>query len=207
MALRRVVATAWKFGKAATAFSIIFSKLRGVEGREVLVEPLDLEAEGGREVLLVAEHHVDVGASSRFDLLRALLAADRLPQRGAVVEVVGDDRAVLLRRRHGLLGDERRRLGEGGEDPAGVEPARAVPAEERVPVDVARLHLRGGGVAAVGAADGGAHAEAALGEVEAVADRAPDAVVGHQAHVGLVDAALVDEVLRAAGPPGCPRGR
>ena len=41
----------------------------------------------------------------------------------------------LLRRLHGLLGHRGRRLGEGGEDAAGVEPAGAVLAEDRVPVD------------------------------------------------------------------------
>ena len=46
-----------------------------------------------------------------------------------------------------------------------------------IPVDVAGLELRDGGVAAIGAADGAAHAEAALGEVQAVAHAAADAVV------------------------------
>ena len=54
------------------------------------------------------------------------------------------------------------------------------------------------GVAAVGDADRAAHAEAALGEVEAVADGAPDAVVGHPADERGVDAALQDEVLDQA---------
>ena len=65
-ALRRVVATTLKLGNAATAFSIMRAKFCGVEGREVLVDALHLEAERGGEVLLVAEHDVHEGASSRF---------------------------------------------------------------------------------------------------------------------------------------------
>ena len=108
-------------------------------------------------------------ASSRLTSLRALLAADRLPERGAVVEVVGDDGAVLARGRHRLLRHERassprarRRCRRCGTSALRLAPKTCVP------VDVARLHLRGRGVPAVGAADGRAHAEAALGEVEAV---------------------------------------
>ena len=49
---------------------------------------------------------------------------------------------------------------------------------------------------AVGHAHGPAHAEAALGEVQSVAHRAPDAVVGHPAHMVHVHAALEDEVFQ-----------
>src|ERR1039458_4985280 len=55
------------------------------------------------------------------------------------------------------------------EDAAGVEPADATLAEDFVPIDIAGLELRSGGVAAVGAAESGAHAESALREIEAVA--------------------------------------
>ncbi len=60
---------------------------------------------------------------------------------------------------------------------------------------VAGPQLRHGRVAAVGAADGRAHAEAALREVEAVPRAAADAVVRHEAHVAEVDAALQQQVL------------
>ena len=49
-------------------------------------------------------------------------------------------------------------------------------AEDVVPVEIAGLELAGGGVAAVGNAHRAAHAEAALGEIQAVARDAPDAV-------------------------------
>ena len=64
-----------------------------------------------------------------------------------------------------------------------------------VPVDVARPQLRGGRVAAIGHADGATNAEAALGEVEAVAHRAADAVGGDPADEARVDASLEHEVL------------
>jgi hypothetical protein len=50
-------------------------------------------------------------------------------------------------------------------------------------------------VAAVRAADAAARAEAALGEVEAVADAAPDPVIFLPAQVRQVDAALEHQVL------------
>ncbi len=70
-----------------------------------------------------------------------------------------------------------------------------VPAEDVVPVEIAGLELAGGGVAAVGDADGAADAEAALGEVEAVADGPADAVVLAPLDEVGGDAALHDEVL------------
>ena len=88
-----------------------------------------------------------------------------------------------------------RRLRERREDAAAVEPAGAVPAEDLLPVDVARAQLRGRRVATVGDADRAANAEAALGEVQPVAHLAPDAVVGDPAEVGSLDATLVDEVV------------
>ena len=84
---------------------------------------------------------------------------------------------MLLRGLDRLDCQGRCRRGEGGEDPAGVEPANANVPEELLPVDIPRLELAGGGVAPVGDADGPADPEAALGEIEAVADRAADPVV------------------------------
>ena len=66
------------------------------------------------------------------------------------------------------------------------------------PVEVAGLDLADGGVAAVGAAGGRAHAEAALGKVEAVADGAAHAVVGNPFEQGSIHAALQDEVFDQA---------
>ena len=68
-------------------------------------------------------------------------------------------------------------------------------AEEVLPVDVARPQLRGGRVAAIGHADGAAHAEAALGEVEPVAHRPSDAVGRNPADEARVDPSLEHEVL------------
>ena len=67
------------------------------------------------------------------------------------------------------------------------------------------FELRDRGVAAIGAAERRAHAEAALGEVETVAHGAADAVVRHPAQVRLVDAALVDQVLDQAADRRCRR--
>ena len=95
----------------------------------------------------------------------------------------------------GFGDDLRRRLREPGEDPARVEPAHPERAEEVLPVDVARPQLRRRRVPAVGHPQRASDAEAALGEVEAVADGTTDAVRGDPADEGRVDASLQDEVL------------
>ena len=97
-ALRSVVAATLKFGNCVDRRLDHLLEVRRVDVREVLVEPLDLEAEAGGEVLLVADHHVDVLRDVAVDLLRAFLAALALPERRAVVEVVRDDGAVLAAR-------------------------------------------------------------------------------------------------------------
>ena len=71
-------------------------------------------------------------------------------------------------------------------------------AEDRLPIEIAGLDLADGGVAAVGAAGGGAHAEAALSKVEAVAHGAADAVVRNPADERRIDAALENEVFNEA---------
>src|SRR5207247_5149376 len=106
--------------------------------------------------------------------------------------------AVAAGRGHRLPGHEGSGLGKGGEDPAGVEPAGALLAEEGLPVHVAGPELRDRGVAAVRAAEGGAHAEAALREVEAVPGPAAHPVVLDPPQVRRVDPALVDQVLDEA---------
>src|SRR5208283_308475 len=78
------------------------------------------------------------------------------------------------------------------------EPARAELPEDPVPVEVARLQLRGRGVAAIGNPHGAADAEAALGEVQPVADGAADAVVFAPPYEIGGDAALHDAVLEQA---------
>src|SRR5580704_4652218 len=103
---------------------------------------------------------------------------------------------MLLRRLHRLFGHRRRRLGESGEDTARVKPANAVAGKEPLPIDLPGLELAGRRQASVRAANCAADAEAAFDEVETVSHTAPDSVVLDPSHVGLVDTALVDEILR-----------
>ena len=84
--------------------------------------------------------------------------------------------AVGLGLDEGFFDDGGGGVGEGGEDAAGVEPADAA-FEEGVEVDVAGLHVHGGGVAAVVHGDAGADAGADFGEVQADAVRRADAVI------------------------------
>ena len=76
-----------------------------------------------------------------------------------------------------------------------MEPAGAPLAEDLLPVHVSRLQLGNGGIGAVGDAQRAAHAVAPLGEVQAVAHLAADAVIGHPLDHGGVHAALENQVL------------
>ena len=168
------------------------------ERREVLVDTLDLDAERRGEVLLVADHDVDVLRDLLVNGLRLRLAANGLPKRGAVVEVVARDGTVLLRGLQRFDDDVGSRLGKRGEYAARVEPPDALLAEYLLPVDVAWLELAHRREPAVGARARTTAAEAALHEVESVPDRAADAVVGNPLDVARVDAALKHEVLDEA---------
>src|SRR4029077_20914675 len=66
------------------------------------------------------------------------------------------------------------------------------------PIDFTLFQVGDGGVAAVVGTEGGAYSESALGEIEAVAGGAADAIVLDPANEGLVDAALIDEILEQA---------
>ena len=90
-----------------------------------MVNALHLKAERGGEVLLVTDHHVDVRSNRLVDLLRPRLAADGLPERGAVVQVIGDYGAVTVCRRDGLDHGGGRVIRERRIDATRVEPAHA----------------------------------------------------------------------------------
>src|SRR5688572_8193195 len=85
--------------------------------------------------------------------------------------------------------------GERGKDSAGVKPAHSKLAEDVIPIEFARLELRRRGIAAVRITDGAANAKTTLGEVEAVADGATDAVILAPLDELSRDAALHDEIL------------
>ena len=160
-----------------------------------MIHAFHLEAETRGEVLLVANHHVDERRERAVHLLRLLLPADGFPQRRPVVEIVADDGAVPLGGLHGFEHNLRGGLGERGVNAAGVQPAHAQPAEDVLPIHLARPHLAGGGVRPIGDAHRAAHAVTALREVQPHPRVAPDAIEGHPLDESRVHPALQDEVL------------
>src|SRR5947209_1449156 len=154
-----------------------------------------MKAETSSEILLVADHHVNVLGDLLVDRLRAFLTANALPEGGTIVEVVRNNGPVLLGFLDAFNHQRRRGVTERGEDTAGVKPTHSQPAEDVVPIEVARLELARGGVAAVRNAHGAAHTEAAFGEVEAVADDATDTVKRHPFDELGIDAALQNEIF------------
>src|SRR5215470_16418817 len=125
----------------------------------MLIHPFDLESERDCEILFIADHHVNQWGDAAIDLLRARGSADSLPQRFTIVQIIGDDRSVLLRDFHSLTRDKRRRFRERAENATAMKPPRAFLAEDLFPVNVARLELRHRGVAAIGTTDRRARAE------------------------------------------------
>src|SRR5580704_7700467 len=77
-----------------------------------------------------------------------------------------------------------------------MKPACAVFSKNFVPIDFSRLQLRNGRVPAIVTSEGRSHAEAALGEVEAVPGRETYAIVFDPADKRLVHASLIDEILK-----------
>lgn len=183
---------------------ILFGELghEGAEGGALVVEEVGGVGIGragfGWGVCEDADHDVDVGGEAVVEVLGGGEPAAFLPEGGAVVEVVGDGDAVAFGGFAGFDGEFGGAFGEAGEDAAGVEPFAAGGGEEGVPVDITGLHLGGGAVAAVDAAFGTSDAEAALGEVDGVADALAHAVVRDPLDVGGIEAALEDEVFDEA---------
>src|SRR5690242_8796851 len=107
----------------------------------MLVLSFDFEPERRGEIFFIADHHIDERRELAIKRDGPRLAADRLPQRLAIVEIVRDDRAVLAGGFHGFTRHGRRRLRERTKNPAGMKPACAFRAEDLFPIDVARPEL------------------------------------------------------------------
>ena len=129
------------------------------------------------------------------NLLRALLAAEGLPQTRPVVQVVRDDRAVPFSRDQRLLYNGRGRLRERRIDAASVKPPDAERPEDVVPIDLPCDKLTRGGMPPVRHPNRASDSESALGEVEAIARLAPNAVEGCPSNEGSVHAPLQNKVF------------
>ena len=102
------------------------------------------DLKGLLHVLLVGDGHVDILCDLAHDLARLLAV---LPEVLAVVEVAGDGDAALLRLLDGRNGKLHRALADGGRDAGDVEPLHAL--KGLVPVDIAGLGQRDGGIGTV----------------------------------------------------------
>ncbi len=170
-------------------------KALDLDVRDILVHPLDLKTQAGRKILLVADHHVDRPRNLAVDLLRLGQPADRLPERGAVIQIIGNNHAVLLGRLHRLQRQRRRRLRERSENPARVEPPRATLAKQLLPVDIAALHLAGRSIRAIRHTHRPANPMPALGKVQPIAHLAPNPIISAPLHIIGSHAALQNKIL------------
>src|SRR5215469_7806725 len=78
-----------------------------------------------------------------------------------------------------------------------MEPAGPV-RKNGVPIEIAGLELGSSGVGSIRAADGGAHSEPSLGEIQSIPHGSSDAVIFDPAHQRLIDAALIHQILNEA---------
>src|SRR6266581_7964894 len=79
-----------------------------------------------------------------------------------------------------------------------MKPAGALTGKNCFPIHITRLQLRNGRVPAVGASNRRAQSETALGEIQPIAHRASNSVVGNPLDAGLIHATLINEVLNQA---------
>ena len=148
-----------------------------------------------RKILLVADHDIDIPGNVAVHTLGLCEAANALPKTWAVVQVVGNNRAVPLGRLYSFDREGSRGFRQGRKNAAGVKPSHANRAKEMIPVNVARLQLARGSVASVGHAHSTAHPEPSLCEIESIANRPSDAVVGSPHQKVCVHASLHDKVF------------
>src|SRR5438552_8885361 len=173
-------------------------EIGGIELRVAFVHSIDPEAERGGEIFFIAEHHVDKGCQRAIYFLRFRFSSDGFPERTAIIQIVRDDGSRTLGRFHRLPRHVRSRFRQRSTNTAGMKPARAFLDKDSFPIDLAGLEVRNRRVPAIRTSERGAHAKSALGEIQAVADRAADAVVLDPADMAEIDAALEHQILDEA---------
>ena len=167
-----------------------------IQALQVLVVALNLQTKASGKVLFIADHDINILGDLLVHFLGLFLAADALPQRGTVIQVVRHHGAVLLGSLYCLQHHGSGILRQSGVNPAGVQPAHTQGAKNIIPIHIAGLQLRNGGVAPVRGADSAANAVAPLHKVQSVAHTAADAVKGHPADQGGIYPALEDQILQ-----------
>src|SRR6185503_1385395 len=120
-----------------------------VDFRNVFVRTLDFETQARGEVFFVADHDIHESGDFLIHFLRALLAADALPKRWSIVEIVGDDDPMLFRSLHSLDDQPRRSITKSGKNSSRMEPTRAHLPKDMFPIEITRFKLTGGAVASV----------------------------------------------------------
>src|SRR5712691_5202338 len=164
--------------------------------RVMLIHARHLVTERRREVFLVAKHDINLRCDSPVDFLGLSLAAKGLPQRGAVIQVIGNDGAVPPGSLHSFQSDFRGRRRQSAENAPRMEPARAMLSKNLIPINVTRLKLRNRSIPAIVTPQCRTHAETALRKIQTVARHPAHSIMFDPAHQRLVHAALVYEVLQ-----------
>src|SRR5690625_4891827 len=163
--------------------------------RNVFVNPFNFKSETGSVILFVSDHHIDLSGNAAVNLLRLLLATDRIPQRRTIVQVIGNNRSVLLCRRNSFFNNGCGRLRKSGVNPAGMEPANAILTKKLIPIDIARLHLGGRRMSAVGDSDRTANSKSALRKVQAISNFPPEAIERYPLDIRRINATLQNKIF------------
>ena len=172
-----------------------FLKAVFFEVGKIFVCPIDVKTEAGGEVFLVSDHHVHIFGDLLVHFLGLFLAADSRPTRGPVIEVRRDNHTVFPS--GGCCFDDQisGAFAESGENSTRVEPAGALFSKNLIPIKIAWLQLRCGGVAAIRTSDCTADAEASLCKVQAVAHGPTDPIVSGPLQKRGIDPALENEIF------------
>lgn len=177
------------------SFDCLFDHLlevRDVDSGDVLlVDTFDFEAKACGEVFLVADHDINILGDHAIHFLALWESADRLPKRGPVVEVVGNDGAVFLGDLAGLDSEFCVAFRKSGENPTGVKPADSESAEDVLEIEVIDGELTGGGVTTIRSAFCRTDSEATLGEVESITSSDTEAI-----EVSPLDELGIDSTLK-----------
>src|ERR1043165_7639910 len=102
---------------------------------------------------------------------------------------------MFSRRKHRLARDSRSRSRECAENSTRMKPASAFSSEDLIPINIARLQLRDGGMTAIRTTGRGANSVATFRKVQAIAYGSPDAIELNPVQMRLVHAALIDQIL------------
>ena len=168
------------------------------DGRNIFIHALHFETKACREIFLISNHDIDILGNVAVDLLRLGMSTNGLPERRAVIQIIGDHRTMLLGNFYGLFNNTCTGFGQGSKNTSRMEPSDSLVAEKLLPINVPGFHLGGCGQSSIRSAYGTANAETTFGEIEPVTHRSTNAIVGNPLNPRGIHPSLQNEIFQKA---------